>query len=360
LSRLLISFFLHIAVIYVRENLEIVDNLYEGSNETSDDVASSLKSLCVQGDSLTLDDTLECYEEELTPIFEENNKEISREAKDRIHLSNILEEYTCQDNELPSSNKGTLRPWLHNGTLRDVRILHERHDSQIHLIPNFITEDECKAIEEAAKRDLHRGTVANGNGGSRLSENRKAWQAGVRVPWERDDDGDFIASYARRMYDYANHASGYGMTVDGQEDIMSIQYFGQDGEHPKGSSYTPETPDRYMPHCDGSCEGLPHRKGARVATMVSYCTVPKRGGSTNFKNADVHVKPELGAAVFFSYMDPVTKKMDTGWTTHSGCPVVEGTKRIVVHWMRVGVSTEEPWDSLNTMDIPKRMLEDES
>jgi hypothetical protein len=353
------QFFLSIAVIYVRENLEIVESIFMDNNYTANDVVSSLKSQCIRGNSSSLHEILECYEEELTLMLEEKNKEISREAKDRIGLSNLLEEYTCQDNELPTSSKGTIRSWLHNGTLRDVRILHERHDSQIHLIPNFISQDECRAFEEAAKRDLHRGTVANGNGGSRLSDNRKAWQAGVHVPWEREADGDFIASYARRMYDYANHASGYDMNVDGQEDIMSIQYFGQDGEHPKGSSYTPETPDRYMPHCDGNCEGLPHRKGARVATMVSYCTVPKRGGSTNFKNAHVHVKPELGAAVFFSYMDPITKKMDTGWTTHSGCPVLEGTKRIVVHWMRIGVSAEEPWDSLNTLNIPKRMLEEE-
>lgn len=148
------------------------------------------------------------------------------------------------------------------------------------------------------------------------------------------------------------------MEVAGQEDIMSIQYFGENGEHPPGNSYTPETPDRYMPHCDGNCAGLPHKHGSRVATMVAYCTVPTKGGATNFQNAGIHVRPEKGAAAFFSYMNTETRDMDTGWTTHSGCPVVKGTKRIVVHWMRVGVSAEEPWDSFNTMNIPLRLVED--
>jgi hypothetical protein len=92
--------------------------------------------------------------------------------------------------------------------------------------------------------------------------------------------------------------------------------------------------------------------------MVAYCTVPTKGGATNFQNVGAHVKPELGAAVFFSYMNADTKVMDTGWTTHSGCPVVEGTKRIVVHWMRVGVTAEEPWDSFNTLNIPTASVEE--
>lgn len=92
--------------------------------------------------------------------------------------------------------------------------------------------------------------------------------------------------------------------------------------------------------------------------MVSYCTVPDEGGYTTFQNANVHVKPQLHASVFFSYMNPVTTEHDTGWTSHSGCPVTKGTKRIVVHWMRVGVSEEEPWDSFNTLGIPKHLAED--
>jgi hypothetical protein len=30
------------------------------------------------------------------------------------------------------------------------------------------------------------------------------------------------------------------------------------------------------------------------------------------------------------------------------CPVIEGTKRIVTQWIRLGVSEEDPWDSFDT------------
>lgn len=82
-----------------------------------------------------------------------------------------------------------------------------------------------------------------------------------------------------------------------------------------------------------------------------YCTIADRGGHTNFRNAGVHVKPEKGNAIFFSYIDPVTRLMDTGFTEHSGCPVYEGSKKIVTQWIRFGVDHDNPWDSFNTLGI---------
>ena len=355
-------------VVYVKENMEVLHTTPEEPSESiTGNVLSSLSKECLkkQGKKIsnssankTMDSLFSCYEEELAKLLAENNEEISFQDKTRKHVASLLENYTCSDEGLPTTQTTHVKKWTYHDTIHDVHLLHERPESQIHLVKNFITQDECDAFQDAASRVLHRGTVANGNGGSRLSDNRKAWQAGIRVPWEKEAGGDHIAQYTRRMYAYANKATGYGMEVAGQEDIMSIQYFGKNGDHPQGSSYTPATPDRYMPHCDGDCAGLQHKPGSRVATMVAYCTVPARGGATNFQNAGIHVKPEKGSAAFFSYMNADTHDMDTGWTTHSGCPVVEGTKRIVVHWMRVGVSADEPWDSFNTLNIPKRFVED--
>jgi len=85
------------------------------------------------------------------------------------------------------------------------------------------------------------GTVADGKGGSQMSQSRKAWQAGIEPDWSKEADGDEITAVVRRLFDYANHVTGYNMSVDGQENLMSIQYFGEGVDDP--------TPDRYMPHC---------------------------------------------------------------------------------------------------------------
>jgi hypothetical protein len=62
----------------------------------------------------------------------------------------------------------------------------------------------------------------------------------------------------------------------------------------------------------------------------------------------VHVKPEAGSAIFFSYIDPKTNIMDRGMTTHSGCPVYEGEKKIITQWVSLGVDSETTHSSFNT------------
>jgi hypothetical protein len=256
-------------------------------------------------------------------------------------MSRLAENYTCADTSRQVSPPIAVRHWNYNGVDRDVHVLHERPGSQIHMLPNFISEEECQAVQQAAAATLHRGTVADGKGGSKLSENRKAWQAGIKVQWDRE--GDHIAAVSRRLFDYTNHATGYNLTLPGQEDLMSIQYFGNGLDDP--------TPDRYMPHCDGQCDGLPFKHGGRVATMVMYCDVPEVGGGTNFQNAGVFVKATKGAAAFFSYLNKDTMHTEDGFTTHSGCPVLEGTKRIAVQWMRIGVDEDHPWTSYDTVRL---------
>ena len=174
----------------------------------------------------------------------------------------MLENYTCLDDTLDSTPDVEVRTWAYKEEpVRTVHVKHERPASRIHLIENFINEEECQAMEKAAQSSLHRATVADGKGGSRLSENRKAMQAGITVPWDEEADGHPIARLSRRVYDYTNHVLGLGIQEFGQEDLMSIQYFG------RGKNDT--EPDRYTPHCDGECTGQPHKWGTRMATLVS-------------------------------------------------------------------------------------------
>ena len=163
-----------------------------------------------------------------------------------------------------------------------------------------------------------------------------------------------------------------------------------------------------MPIRPSDCDGRPFRNGERVATMVIYCDIPKVGGATNFMNSGIvrasvwieflrvlcihclswrvidlchnfcssvkHIKPKRYGATFFSYIDPDTMVVDDGWvlcqllrflhmlrwlnnmtlfnrlTQHSGCPVLEGEKRIVTQWVRLGVDEENPWDSFDTCE----------
>ena len=222
-----------------------------------DDVSEAMKDLvnCVQGGVATR--------------LEEIQEEIAFQSTIRKGIAGQLENYTCLDDGVNSSDPVSEKMWIHDrdpdGGKRRVSIMHDRPSSKIHVIQNFILPAECKAMDDTARASLHRATVADGRGGSQLSENRKAMQAGITVQWDKEAQGDPIARLSRRVYDYTNDVLGLDISEDGQEDLMSIQYFG------RGLNDT--EPDRYTPHCDGDCTGMKHKHGTRMATMVMYCDV---------------------------------------------------------------------------------------
>jgi hypothetical protein len=89
---------------------------------------------------------------------------------------------------------------------------------------------------------------------------------------------------------------------------------------------------------------------------ISIRQVAERGGQTTFTKADIFVKPKKNSATFFSYKGP-DGRMDDGYTTHSGCPVLQGEKWIATAWMREGVTFEEPWSMFDPNGV--RMMSDD-
>uniref|UniRef100_A0A7S0KAA4 Fe2OG dioxygenase domain-containing protein n=1 Tax=Leptocylindrus aporus TaxID=1398097 RepID=A0A7S0KAA4_9STRA len=284
-----------------------------------------------------------CIQSSVAEKLMEAREEISFQTEIRKSIADKWENYTCADLEAVASEPKSTDMWQNKRRRYKVNKYLDRPRSKIYTVHNFITREECEAMREAAEPKLHRASVADSKGGSQITESRKAMQAGIKVNWQKEKEGDPIATLSRRVFDFTNHATGFELDEYGQEDLMSIQYFGKNYENG-------EAPDRYTPHCDGDCTGLEHKRGTRVATMVMYCDIPEEGGATQFRNSGLHIKPLSGMATFFSYMgsDGV---MDDGFTEHSGCPVTKGDKRIVTQWMRKGVSLEQPWNSFNTLGI---------
>lgn len=333
--------------------------IHQDDKTRARDTAGELMTYCresaktnLQGSNLTgeattkvLDEMAECIEESVAKKLAEANEEVVFQAKIRKEIAEKWENYTCADLEVESSKPKEKSVWVNRNEYRRYNVgkFLDRDEAKIHVIENFITAEECEAMESAAEPRLHRASVADESGGSKFSEARKAMQAGIKVRWELEHKSDPIAVLSRRVYDYTNYATGYGLEEFGQEDLMSIQYFGRNYE-------SGEEPDRYTPHCDGDCNGLKHKDGGRVATMVMYCKIPDEGGATQFRNSGIHIKPKFGMATFFSYMGS-DGMMDTGFTEHSGCPVTKGDKKIVTQWMRYGVDKDNHWTSWNTMGV---------
>jgi len=242
--------------------------------------------------SLVMTEYASCVEANLTGELLDTNEHLNFLSNTLDISKGYFENYTCADFNLTTSPTIRNVTWTNKDTNYNIGILHEREHSKIHLLSDFITDEECQAMEDAANPILHVAVVDDGKGGVEVSKHRKALQAGIKVAWDKEEEGDLIARLSRRVYDYANHVlPGLNIRENGQEDLMSIQYAGRG----KNDS----EPDQYMPHCDGACAGLPHRYGSRVATTVLYCTIPTQGGHTNFRKSGVHIEPKKNAGVFF-------------------------------------------------------------
>jgi len=198
----------------------------------------------------------------------------------------------------------------------------------IALVDNFVSDAECDVIVAAARPRLTRATHAHEGDLSHVSAARDSQQATVRPAHRNQRDlNDPIARVKARTVALANFLSNYSLQLDGQEDLMAVQY---------------NPGQQYMLHCDGSCDGSPFVSGGRIATVLMYCVVAD-GGGTSFPNAGVHVTPSRGQAVYFHFRGPDRESNMEDWhTEHSGCPVKDGEKWVVTQWLRDGVNVNHP------------------
>jgi hypothetical protein len=283
----------------------------------------------------------DCLARGIAPKFKEVTDEVKFEERVRMTVSALLENFTCTNEIAESTPDLEQRYWTSekDNVARLVHVKFDRPASQIHVVEKFASVEECNAMEEHVAGRLGIATTEDGKGGSHVSNSRRAMQAYIEPDWSKEAEGDPILKLNRRIFDYANHALGLNITVHGQEPLMSIQYFG------RGKSDI--EPDRYTPHCDGKCVGDPYDHASRMATMIIYCEVPEdgHGGYTNFGNAGVTIKPQVGSGIFFSYIDPLKNITDRGYSRHSGCPVFEGNEDSRIRWclLEAGVELTNAW-----------------
>lgn len=92
---------------------------------------------------------------------------------------------------------------------------------------------------------------------------------------------------------------------------------------------------QFRPHydCFGAQFGPWHpvfrAGGARCGTLIIFLATPRRGGATSFPQLSLEVPALRGNALYFGYPRPVR-------VLHSGTPVLEGEKWVMVKWFRLG------------------------
>ena len=180
------------------------------------------------------------------------------DANVQTYINNNMETYVCNEPRMETTEPIETRYWTskHDQLSRYALILQENEGSSIHLIPKFVSREECRAMEEQAEPHFEATKTTDAQG-------RLAIISPIEIPWEKEDVNDPIARTGRRIFDYAQHVlPGMDITHEGQEPLLATHYFGRGREDP--------TPDQYKAHCDTDCTGKPIRYGQRVATMILY------------------------------------------------------------------------------------------
>jgi hypothetical protein len=214
-----------------------------------------------------------------------------------------------------------------------------RESPPVDIVPDFATERECEHMMNQTLPRMERSVVFGGSAGGSASNYRQSYS--VNMYPDYDDELNVITRMVRRKFAFAREVADYEQLIEGE------------GQEPLNSVYYKDWDDQYRPHCDGQCYGGRYRKGERIATSLTYCTVADKGGYTYFSRSGLKVVPKPRQMLFFGYKLPPAHeggepRMDDGHTEHSGCPLREGRKWIATMWYREGMTAEKGWESYRT------------
>jgi len=201
-----------------------------------------------------------------------------------------------------------------------------REEPPVYLVHDFASDAECDYMLNLTIPDMT-PSVVSGGGTSRA---RQSWSVNMYPDWY--DEFNVVTRMSRRKFAFARDVAGYEELAEGP------------GQEPINAVYYKDWDDQYRPHCDGECNGGPYRRGQRIASSLTYCSVADVGGYTAFTKSGLKVQPKVRQMLFFGYKLKEGDKMDNGLTEHTGCPLREGRKWIATMWYREGMTAENGWE----------------
>jgi prolyl 4-hydroxylase len=179
------------------------------------------------------------------------------------------------------------------------------------VFKNFLSDEECDAMIDAARPRLAASTVIDDDSGANAMHHGRV------------SDGMFFGRCESPLLRTVEEriAELVRWPLDHGETIQVLRYG-------TGGKYDPHF-DYFDPKLPGSAEPI-RIAGNRVGTFIMVLQAPQRGGSTLFPDAGIEVFAQRGNGVFFSYDRPDHATR----TLHGGAPVIEGEKWIATKWFR--------------------------
>jgi prolyl 4-hydroxylase len=191
-----------------------------------------------------------------------------------------------------------------NPLVQDV----ECPDIQLYVYQGFLGKRDCQILidkidAEAVPSALYKGTEQLGF--------RTSYSCHLSR-WDND-----VARIEARMSDTLGIQNDFAETMQGQRYQVGQEFKAHhDFFHPAQSYWEQEGP----------------AGGQRSWTAMIFLNEPEEGGTTEFPNLGIGVRPQMGMMLIWNNMTLEGKPNYK--SLHSGTPVIAGTKHIITKWYR--------------------------
>lgn len=185
-------------------------------------------------------------------------------------------------------------------------------DPLVYVIENFISDEECDHFVNESRSKLERAKTIGGKDGI-YHENRTGMNC-----WIHHAHSEVSRSVGDRIADLV------GFPLKNAESFQVVYYTG-------GTQYN-DHHDAFNHETD---EGKKHlqRGGQRIYTALGYLNDVEEGGSTEFRDLNISVKPKKGSLLVWKNVLPGTTKVHPE-SLHAGRPVTKGEKFAFNLWFR--------------------------
>ncbi len=184
----------------------------------------------------------------------------------------------------------------------------EAEGIQLYVYQGFLGQKDCKILidkidKEAVPSTLYEGTDQPGF--------RTSYSCHLSR-WDKD-----VGRIEARMSDTMGIHNDFAETMQGQRYMKGQEFKAHhDFFHPSETYWQKE-----------SIAG-----GQRSWTAMIFLNVPEEGGTTEFPNLGIGVRPQAGMMLIWNNMTPEGKPNYK--SLHTGTPVTAGVKHIITKWYR--------------------------
>lgn len=185
-------------------------------------------------------------------------------------------------------------------------------DPLVYVIEDFITDQECQHFVSASDSKLERAKTIGGKDGI-YHENRTGSNC-----WIAHNHSEVATNLGQRIADLV------GFPLKNAESFQVVYYTGGTQYNDHHDAFNHETE-----------EGKKHleRGGQRIFTALGYLNDVEEGGSTEFNDLNISIKPKKGSLLVWKNVLSGTTKVHPE-SLHAGRPVTKGEKYAFNLWFR--------------------------